>query len=157
VVEGLLLEVERVQGRRHREKAALRLADRARPDAPRGLVDAQLADAVGPGDGAPLGQHHGVAAGGCRNGRRVRQPGWGLGGQRRDQRGVHPPQVLKEPLHHLVPVTVVVLQGHFGDLKHRSELMRGGAGAGGGCAASRPGKHPPVTPKEDPWAKHRVQ
>ena len=33
--------------------------------------------------------------------------------------------MLKEPLHHLVPVTVVVLQGHFGDLKHRAELMRG--------------------------------
>lgn len=33
--------------------------------------------------------------------------------------------MLKEALHHLVPMTVIVLQGHFGDLKDRVELVRG--------------------------------
>lgn len=33
--------------------------------------------------------------------------------------------MLKEALHHLVPMTIIVLQGHFGDLKDRVELVRG--------------------------------
>lgn len=33
--------------------------------------------------------------------------------------------MLKEALYHLVPMTVIVLQGHFGDLKDRVELVRG--------------------------------
>uniref|UniRef100_A0A667HVI6 Uncharacterized protein n=1 Tax=Lynx canadensis TaxID=61383 RepID=A0A667HVI6_LYNCA len=123
VIKGLFLEVERIQSRRHLKKAALRHAGRAGPEARRGLVDAQLTDVVGPGDGAPLGQHHGVAAGGRRYRRRVRQLGGGLGRQRPEQWGVRSPQVLKEPLDHLVPVTVVVLQGHFGDLKHRADAF----------------------------------
>lgn len=112
----LLLEVERIQSCRYLQKAALRHADRTRPDAHGRLVDTQFTDIVGPGDGVPLGQYHGVAAGGRRSQRRIWQLGCGLRCQRLDHRGVHSPQVLKEPLHHLVPMTVVVLQGHFGDL-----------------------------------------
>uniref|UniRef100_A0A8D0NJD4 Uncharacterized protein n=1 Tax=Sus scrofa TaxID=9823 RepID=A0A8D0NJD4_PIG len=145
MIKGLLLEVEGIQSCCHIEKAALGHADRARPDTAGCLVDTQFTDIVGPGDGVPLGQHHGVAAGGRRPQWRVQQPGRGLGGQRLEHRGVHSPQVLKEPLHHLVPMTVVVLQGHFGDLKHRTELVRGmGGGAGGrDPGAVRPGKKEP--------------
>jgi hypothetical protein len=32
--------------------------------------------------------------------------------------------MLKKALYHLVPMTVVVLQGHFGDLKDRAVLVR---------------------------------
>uniref|UniRef100_A0A8C9C6A4 Uncharacterized protein n=1 Tax=Phocoena sinus TaxID=42100 RepID=A0A8C9C6A4_PHOSS len=113
MIKGLLLEVERIQSCCHLKKAALGHADRAWPEAAGRLVDTQFTHVVGPGDGVPLGQHHGVAAGGLRYQRRVRQLGRGLRRQRLEHRGVHSPQVLKEPLHHLVPVTVVVLQGHF--------------------------------------------
>lgn len=130
MIKGLLLEVERIQSCCHLEKAALRHAKRARPDAPCGLVDTQFTDIVGPGDGMPLGQHHSVAAGRHCYQRWVRQLGWGLGCQRLERWGVHSPQVLKESLHHLVPMTVVVLQGHFGDLQHRAELMRAGGTEG---------------------------
>lgn len=125
MIEGLPLEVEGVQSCCHLEKAALWHADGSRPDAHGCLVDTQFTDIVGPGDGVPLGQHHGVAAGGCCYPRWVWQLGWGRRCQRREHRGVHSLQVLKEPLHHLVPMTVVVLQGHLGDLKHRAECMRG--------------------------------
>uniref|UniRef100_A0A7N5JNI6 Uncharacterized protein n=1 Tax=Ailuropoda melanoleuca TaxID=9646 RepID=A0A7N5JNI6_AILME len=120
MIKGLLLEVERIQSCRHLKKAALWHADRARPDAPGGLVDTQLTDVVGPGDRVPLRQHHGVTARGRCDQRRLRQLRGRLRHQRPEHRGVHSPQVLKEPLHHLVPMTVVVLQGHFGDLKHRN-------------------------------------
>uniref|UniRef100_A0A671F7K3 Uncharacterized protein n=1 Tax=Rhinolophus ferrumequinum TaxID=59479 RepID=A0A671F7K3_RHIFE len=148
---GLLLEVERIQSCCHLKKAALRHADRTRPDAHGRLVDTQFTDIVGPGDGVPLGQHHGVAAGGRRSQRRVWQLGCGLRCQRLDHRGVHSPQVLKEPLHHLVPMTVVVLQGHFGDLKHRAECMRGVGLSEGDPGAVRPGKHPHLIHKKEPW------
>uniref|UniRef100_A0A8C7BW15 Uncharacterized protein n=1 Tax=Neovison vison TaxID=452646 RepID=A0A8C7BW15_NEOVI len=121
VIKGLLLEVERIQSCRHLEKAALRHAHRAGPDASRGLIDTQLTDVVGPGDGVPVGQHHSVTAGGRRDQRWLRQLRGGLRRQRPEHRAIHSPQVLKEPLHHLVPMTVAVLQGHFGDLKHRAE------------------------------------
>uniref|UniRef100_A0A9L0JQ64 Uncharacterized protein n=1 Tax=Equus asinus TaxID=9793 RepID=A0A9L0JQ64_EQUAS len=115
LMEGLLLEVEGIQRGCHLEEAAPRRADGARPDDPRRLVDTQFTDIAGPGERAPLGQHHGVTAGGRCDQWWLRQPDWGLRCQGAEHRGVHPPQVLKEPLHHLVPVTVVVLQGHFGD------------------------------------------
>lgn len=118
MIKGLLLEVERIQSSCHLEKAALWHADRA-------LRDTQFTDIVGSGDGVPLRQHHRVAAGGCHYQWQFQQLGWGLRCQRLEHWGIHSPQVLKEPLYHLVPVTVVVLQGHFGDLKHREECMRG--------------------------------
>uniref|UniRef100_A0A5F9DKJ3 Uncharacterized protein n=1 Tax=Oryctolagus cuniculus TaxID=9986 RepID=A0A5F9DKJ3_RABIT len=142
VVKGLLLEVERIQSRRHLEEAALRHADRAGPHAPGALVDAQLADVVGPGQGVSRGQHHSVAAGGRRHQRGVCQGGLRRRRQGLQHGGIHPPQVLKEALHHVVPTAVVVLQGHFGDLQHRGEPVSG-TGKHPGLSAQRSGSRMP--------------
>uniref|UniRef100_A0A2I2YHS4 Uncharacterized protein n=1 Tax=Gorilla gorilla gorilla TaxID=9595 RepID=A0A2I2YHS4_GORGO len=125
MIKGLLLEVERIQSCCHFKKAALWHADQARLHAPGGLVDTEFTDIVGPGEGVPLGQHHSVAAGGRCDRWRVWQLCRHFQGQGLQHWSIHPPQVLKETLHDLVPMTVVVLQGHFGDLKYRAELVKG--------------------------------
>lgn len=125
MIKSLLLEVERIQSGCHLEEAALWHTHWARPGTTHCLVDTQLTDIVSPGEGWPLWQHHRVTAGGCCHQLSIRQWSWQLWCQGLEHRCLYPPQVLKEALYHLVPMTVIVFQGHFGDLKDRAEVVRG--------------------------------